>query len=153
MRLQSALDTGKEILCGKYQTNRIFSTRKNYRGAIFYEPLPPPEWLGIFDVVSINRYYGWYGLGGRLDQAAQVLERELDALHKSFGKPIVITEFGADTVAGQYSQPDEMWTEEYQVEFLRRWEGHAYTDEFSGFEMVRQHQSLCRRLWDAASHM
>lgn len=28
------------------------------------------------------------------------------------------------------------------------WEGHAYTDEFSSFEMVRQHQALCRRCWN-----
>ena len=83
----------------------------------------PPEWLGLFDIVGINRYYGWYALGGRLDQAAQALEKELDALHASFGKPILITEFGADTVAGAHSQPEEMWTEEYQVEFLR-----AYLD-------------------------
>ena len=81
----------------------------------------PPEWLGIFDVVSINRYYGWYALGAKLDQAEQVLEKELDALNKSFGKPIIITEFGTDTVAGVHSQPDEMWSEEYQVEFLRRY--------------------------------
>lgn len=81
----------------------------------------PVEWLGIFDVVCINRYYGWYALGGKLDQAAQALEKELDALNKSFGKPIIITEFGTDTVAGTHSQPEEMWTEEYQVEFLRRY--------------------------------
>lgn len=81
----------------------------------------PTDWLGIFDVVSINRYYGWYFLGGRLDQAIPALERELDTLHKSFGKPIIMTEFGADTLAGNHSQPDEMWTEEYQVEFLRRY--------------------------------
>ncbi len=31
------------------------------------------------------------------------------------------------------------------------WEGHAYTDEFSGFEMVKQHQALCRRLLNASS--
>lgn len=30
------------------------------------------------------------------------------------------------------------------------WEGHAYTDEFSSFEMVKQHQALCRRVLDAA---
>lgn len=81
----------------------------------------PPEWLGIFDVVSINRYYGWYFLGAKLDQAAEALEKELDTLHQSFGKPIIITEFGTDTVAGQHAQPDEMWSEEYQVEFLRRY--------------------------------
>lgn len=33
------------------------------------------------------------------------------------------------------------------------WEGHAYTDEFSGFEMVKQHQTLCRKHWNAASHL
>jgi beta-glucuronidase len=81
----------------------------------------PPEWLGLFDVVAINRYYGWYALGGRLDQAAEALARELDDLHKRFGKPIMLTEFGADTVAGTHSQPEEMWSEEYQVELLRRY--------------------------------
>ena len=81
----------------------------------------PPEWLGLFDVVAVNRYYGWYTLGGRLDQAAEALGRELDELHKRFGKPILLTEFGADTVAGAHSQPEEMWSEEYQVGLLRRY--------------------------------
>jgi len=81
----------------------------------------PAEWVGLFDVVAINRYYGWYLLGGRLDQAAEALSRELDALHTQFGKPIILTEFGADTVAGAHSQPDEMWSEEYQVDLLRHY--------------------------------
>jgi beta-glucuronidase len=81
----------------------------------------PVEWLALFDVTSVNRYYGWYVLGGRLDQATKALEQELDALHERLGKPIVITEFGTDTVAGVHSQPAEMWSEEYQVEFLRRY--------------------------------
>jgi hypothetical protein len=33
------------------------------------------------------------------------------------------------------------------------WEGHAYTDEWSGFEMVEKHQALCRRLWNASSRL
>jgi beta-glucuronidase len=81
----------------------------------------PQEWLGLVDVIGINRYYGWYSLGGRLAEASQGLAKELDALHAEFGKPIVITEFGADTVAGVHSQPEEMWSEEYQVEFLRHY--------------------------------
>lgn len=81
----------------------------------------PVEWLAPFDVTSINRYYGWYAFGGRLEQAVVALESELDALHQRLGKPLVITEFGADTVAGSHSQPPEMWTEEYQVDFLRRY--------------------------------
>jgi beta-glucuronidase len=81
----------------------------------------PPEWNGIFDVVSINRYYGWYTHSGQLDEGARALARELDALHKSFGKPIIITEFGTDTLPGAHNSNPEMWTEEYQVEFLRRY--------------------------------
>src|SRR3984893_3602433 len=81
----------------------------------------PPQWLGLFDVVCINRYYGWYTLAGRLDEAAQTPGRELDTLHRSFGKPIIITEFGTDTLPGVHNVPPEMWTEEYQVEFLRRY--------------------------------
>ena len=38
---------------------------------------------------------------------------------RRFGKPIIMTEFGADTLPGVHNQPPEMWTEEYQVEFLR----------------------------------
>jgi hypothetical protein len=34
----------------------------------------------------------------------------------------------------------------YEGSMSSEWEGHAYTDEFSGFEMVKQHQALCRKL-------
>ena len=81
----------------------------------------PDEWLGLFDVVGINRYYGWYVLGGRLDEGAEALARELDEMHKKFGKPIVITEFGTDTLPGAHNQPPEMWTEEYQLDYIRRY--------------------------------
>jgi beta-glucuronidase len=81
----------------------------------------PPDWHGLFDVVGINRYYGWYTQPGQLDEGAQVLAHELDALYRSFGKPIIITEFGADTLPGAHQKPAEMWTEAYQVEFLRRY--------------------------------
>lgn len=81
----------------------------------------PVEWHGLFDVVCINRYYGWYVLGGRLDEGAKELAKELDALHKQFGKPIVIAEFGTDALPGSHATPPEMWTEEYQVEYIRRY--------------------------------
>ena len=81
----------------------------------------PTEWHGLFDVLCINRYYGWYVLGGRLDEGAKELAKELDALHQQFGKPIVIAEFGTDTLPGVHTTVPEMWTEEYQVEFLRRY--------------------------------
>ncbi|MEZ4726450.1 MAG: beta-glucuronidase [Caldilineaceae bacterium] len=79
----------------------------------------PVEWLAASDVVCINRYYGWYSQGGQLAAGQQVLEQELDALYAQLGKPIIITEFGTDTLAGHHSHPPAMWSEEYQVEFLR----------------------------------
>jgi beta-glucuronidase len=79
----------------------------------------PRDWHGLFDVVCINRYYGWYTQPGQLDLGRQALASELDELHEAFGKPIIITEFGADTLPGAHATPPEMWTEEYQVEVLR----------------------------------
>ena len=77
------------------------------------------DWHGLFDVICVNSYYGWYTQSGQLDLGRQALARELDELHQAFGKPIIVTEFGADTLPGAHNTPPEMWTEEYQVEFLR----------------------------------
>lgn len=79
----------------------------------------PVAWLEVADVTLINRYWGWYVLGGQLEAGRAGLEQELDELHAHLGKPIIISEFGADTVAGTHSNPPEMFTEEYQVEVLR----------------------------------
>lgn len=56
---------------------------------------------------------------GQLEAGRQALAAELDALHEALGKPIIVTEFGADTLPGAHATPPEMWTEEYQVEMLR----------------------------------
>ncbi len=79
------------------------------------------EWLAIIDLVCVNRYYGWYSQGGQLDAGVPLLGKELDALHDALKKPIVVTEFGADTVAGLHAQPPEMWSEEYQAEMLTKY--------------------------------
>jgi sugar phosphate isomerase/epimerase len=36
----------------------------------------------------------------------------------------------------------------YQGTMSSEWEGHAYTDEFPSFAMVKQHQALCRDCWN-----
>ncbi len=69
------------------------------------------------DVIMINRYYGWYVNPGDLAAAERGLEAELTAWAKD-GKPIIITEYGADTVAGIHSITDNPWTEEYQTSIL-----------------------------------
>jgi beta-glucuronidase len=79
----------------------------------------PAEWHALTDVICINRYWGWYVQGGELEQALAALDQELDAIWERHGKPIIITEFGADTVAGLHAQPPVMWSEEYQRDLIR----------------------------------
>ncbi|CAH0192845.1 Beta-glucuronidase [Microbacterium oxydans] len=72
----------------------------------------------LFDVICLNRYYGWYADGGDLRSAELHLEAELRGWASAFGKPLVMTEYGADTVAGAHSIYDQPWTEEYQLRLL-----------------------------------
>ncbi len=71
------------------------------------------------DVIAINRYYGWYMNPGRIDIGAKRLSEELDAIRAKHKKPIIVSEFGADSMAGLHSDPPEIFTEEYQAEFLK----------------------------------
>jgi beta-glucuronidase len=71
----------------------------------------------LFDVLLLNRYYGWYVHTGDLVAAERLLEAELREWARR-GKPIVMTEYGADTQAGLHSLTDEPWSEEFQVDLL-----------------------------------
>jgi beta-glucuronidase len=73
------------------------------------------------DVVCLNRYFGWYLQSGQVDEGCDALSSELDILHGMFPKPVLLTEFGADTIPGHHAQPPEMFSEEYQAEMLARY--------------------------------
>lgn len=79
------------------------------------------EAFHYFDVMSLNRYYGWYSEPGQLDLACEMLSDEMDAMHRKFGKPLLLTEFGVDTVSGIHADPPELFSEEFQCEFVRRY--------------------------------
>jgi beta-glucuronidase len=72
----------------------------------------------LFDVICLNRYYGWYVFTGDLDMAELALENELRAWATKHGKPLIMTEYGADTLAGLHSVGDQPWSEEYQAKLL-----------------------------------
>lgn len=76
--------------------------------------------LDMVDVLCFNFYYGWYTLCGDLEAASRTLGKVLDELHgKHPDKPLVVTEFGADAIAGVHRDPPEMWSEEYQAELIK----------------------------------
>ena len=62
------------------------------------------------DVIGLNEYFGWYEPG-------------LDGLRKLFAnsdpdKPVVITETGADALAGRHSTGKALFSEEHQADVL-----------------------------------
>src|SRR3954462_663842 len=69
------------------------------------------------DVLMLNRYYGWYVDPGDRAAAERAWEEELRGW-ASEGKPIIITEYGADTYPGLHALPPTPWSEEYQAEYL-----------------------------------
>ena len=79
----------------------------------------PKSWMAMSDFIAINRYYGWYVMSDKLDEARRALDAEVDALHETHGKPVVMTEFGADTIAGRHGVDPQLFTEEYQRDCLR----------------------------------
>jgi beta-glucuronidase len=72
----------------------------------------------LFDVTCINRYFGWYSETGDLEEAEAALEEELRGWKEKFNRPIIMTEYGADTLAGLHSILALPWSEEFQVQML-----------------------------------
>ena len=62
----------------------------------------------LSDVICLNRYYGWYEGGPDLREPSQWLRKELEEWEK-LGKPLIITEYGADTVAGLHDTTPVMF--------------------------------------------
>ena len=68
------------------------------------------------DVVCVNRYYGWYNLSGDLETAKYALNLELD-FWETIDKPLILSEYGADTISGLHGVSPEMFSEEFQAEY------------------------------------
>ncbi len=74
----------------------------------------------LLDVLCINRYYGWYIASGELEVAKYYFIKELEKwILKYPDKPIMLTEYGADTISGINEVVPSMFSEEYQVEYYK----------------------------------
>ena len=86
----------------------------------------------ICDLLIINHYRGWYDTEGNLRGAAALLKDELEGFHKRCpDKPIMLGEYGADTIAGFHDINARIFSEEYQVDFLR-----AYGEVFDSLPYI-----------------
>lgn len=94
-----------------------------------------------FDVICYNRYYSWYADAGRLEVIRPQLGHEIRAWRNAFpDKPILLAEFGADTLAGMHADPPVMFSEEYQQQLLAE-----YTDELDTYSYI-----LGEHVWNFA---
>ncbi|NGP45118.1 beta-glucuronidase [Bacillaceae bacterium SIJ1] len=81
----------------------------------------------LVDVIGLNVYFGWYSTPGNLEAGKRDLTDYLERWENTHEQPVVITEYGVDTVAGLHKMPSVMFTEEFQVEFLETY--HQVFDE------------------------
>lgn len=68
----------------------------------------------FFDVVCINRYFGWYVQTGKIEQIYPSMKADLKKWYEKYKKPVIVTEYGADTIAGFHKLPEVIFSEEYQ---------------------------------------
>ncbi|MCR5737405.1 MAG: beta-glucuronidase [Eubacterium sp.] len=73
------------------------------------------QWL---DVICVNRYYAWYTDHSHLEVIGLQLEKEMRRWHEKYHKPVILSEYGADTIAGYHKLPAVAFTEEFQCEYL-----------------------------------
>jgi beta-glucuronidase len=63
----------------------------------------------LVDVLAVNEYFGWY-----------YGEPEGVVWESAFEKPLVMSELGADALAGHHGDASERYTEEFQARFYER---------------------------------
>lgn len=95
--------------------------------------LSPPDKEKItqfFDVIMLNRYFGWYVQTGNLADAEKALRDELDEWIKRFpNKPIIFTEYGPDTMSGLKDYFRRPWSEEFQTDNIGMF--HKVFDDYT----------------------
>ncbi|XP_070205768.1 beta-glucuronidase-like [Littorina saxatilis] len=80
------------------------------------------------DVICLNRYYSWYSDMGHTEVVGLQLPTELEGWRAKHKKPVIITEYGADTIVGLHMEPSLTFTEEYQTDFMKEY--HKVFDKY-----------------------
>ncbi|CAG2206233.1 GUSB [Mytilus edulis] len=97
------------------------------------------------DILCINRYFAWYHDCGHTEVIQKQVEYDMNKWREHHNIPIIVTEYGADTVAGLHQSPSYVFTEEYQVEFLSEY--HA------AFDKMRKKFLVGEMVWNFADFM
>ncbi len=115
------------------------------------------------DVLMVNRYYGWYTDKGYTRPITQRLAADLQDWHKAYQKPLILSEYGADTTSGLhdvikefyiyydflikifkfcFKTPSHIFSEDFQTEVLMEY--------FKGFDMLSKDYFVGELVWNFA---
>lgn len=73
--------------------------------------------LSLSDVACVNAYLGWYD--GKTSDWKEFTEKVREKLeHEGLDIPFVMSEFGAGAIYGTHSFDKQIWSEEFQAEYL-----------------------------------
>ncbi len=120
------LCVGNEPFAEETECKAYYQDIVNFTRSIWHLPLTivhcgfEQEKLNdLVDVICLNRYWGWYynNFGDTTD-IPNYLKPQLQAFYDKYHKPIMMTEFGADTIEGLHSLPSVAFSEEYQQESI-----------------------------------
>ncbi len=70
------------------------------------------------DVLCVNRYVGWYTDHGDLSVIKKQLAKDLTDFYEKYHKPVILSEFGADTIEGLHTLPAEGFSEDFQTFYV-----------------------------------
>lgn len=106
--------------------------------------MPKDNKIGdLVDVIGVNRYIGWYTDFADLNVVESQLTSLLTDYHQKFNKPILLSEFGADTQSGFHHLPSLAFTEEFQLDFIEK-----YLNVISKLEFI-----IGEHVWNFADFM
>ncbi|XP_001363090.2 beta-glucuronidase [Monodelphis domestica] len=97
------------------------------------------------DVICINSYYSWYHDSGHLEVIQLQVSTTFENWNQLYQKPIIQSEYGADTIPGFHQDPPKMFSEEYQKVVLQQY--HLALDQ------KRKDYVIGELIWNFADFM
>ncbi|KAI7815366.1 beta-glucuronidase, partial [Rhyzopertha dominica] len=98
--------------------------------AIFVDSPEKDAAAQYLDIISFNKYNGWYVNPGHLETINVGVIKEATAWHQKHNKPVLISEYGGDSLAGMHFLPSSIWSEDYQVALM--------SEHFKAFDKLRK---------------
>ncbi|XP_036763826.1 beta-glucuronidase isoform X1 [Manis pentadactyla] len=97
------------------------------------------------DVICVNSYYSWYHDYGHMEVIQLQLVTQFENWYRTYQKPIIQSEYGAETIAGFHQDPPLMFSEEYQKGLLEQY--HVVLDQ------KRKEYVVGELIWNFADFM